>query len=106
VDKSSPAKYYRLPGAKGRVGLINPISHAFCGNCNRIRLTADGKLKPCLHSDMEIDIRKVLRDEKNTDKFHAMQQAVVEAIQAKPRNHTLNDLHSKPIKRDMYTIGG
>lgn len=105
-DKSSPAKYYRLPGAKGRVGLINPISHAFCSNCNRIRLTADGKLKPCLHSDMEIDIRKVLRDEKNTDKFQAVRQAVVEAIQAKPRKHTLNDLHNKPVKRDMYTIGG
>ncbi len=105
-DKSSPAQYYRLPGAKGRVGLINPISHAFCSSCNRIRLTADGKLKPCLHSDMEIDIRKVLRDEKNTDKFQAVREAVIEAIQAKPRKHTLNDLHNKPVKRDMYTIGG
>lgn len=106
VDKSSPAKYYKLPGSKGRVGLINPISHKFCDNCNRIRLTADGKLKPCLHSDMEIDIRAVLRDEKSPDKFQALHKAVVEAIQAKPRNHNLNDLYNKPIERDMNTIGG
>lgn len=106
VDKSSPAKYYKLSGAKGRVGLINPISHKFCDNCNRIRLTADGKLKPCLHSDKEIDIRGILRDEKADDKYQALQEAITEAIQAKPKHHTLNDLCNKPIERDMYTIGG
>lgn len=106
ADKSSPAKYYKLPGAKGMVGLINPISHKFCDNCNRIRLTADGKLKPCLHSNMEIDVREILRDEETEDKYKALQEAVAEAIQAKPKHHTLNDLCSKPIDRDMYTIGG
>lgn len=106
ADKSSPARYYKLPGAKGRVGLINPISHKFCDNCNRIRLTADGKLKPCLHSDKEIDIRGILRDVQIEDKYHALQASVSEAIQAKPKHHTLNDLCNKPIERDMYTIGG
>lgn len=106
ADKSSPAKYYKLPGAKGRVGLINPISHKFCDNCNRIRLTADGKLKPCLHSNKEIDIRGILRDRHIDDKYSALMRAVEEAIQAKPEHHTLNDLCSKPIERDMYTIGG
>ncbi len=106
ADKSSPAQYYKLPGAKGRIGLINPISHKFCDNCNRLRLTADGKLKPCLHSNMEIDVRGILRDGKQDDKYGALQEAVAEAIQAKPRHHTLNDLYNKPIERDMYTIGG
>lgn len=106
ADKSSPAKYYKLPGSKGRVGLINPISHKFCDNCNRIRLTADGKLKPCLHSNLEIDVKGILRDEKQNDKYAALQSAVTEAIRAKPKHHTLNDLCSKPIERDMNTIGG
>lgn len=106
ADKSSPARYYKLPGAKGRVGLINPISHKFCDNCNRIRLTADGKLKPCLHSNKEIDVRGILRSEKLSDKYKVLQEAVEEAIYSKPEHHTLNDLCSKPIERDMYTIGG
>jgi GTP 3',8-cyclase len=99
-DPSSPAKYYMLPGAKGKVGLINPISHAFCGNCNRIRLTADGKLKPCLHTETEIDIKEVLR------KGNGLQEAIGNAILQKPVQHNLNCEHNKPIERDMYRIGG
>lgn len=105
-DKSSPAKYYKLPGAKGKVGLINPISRNFCNNCNRMRLTADGKLKPCLHSNKEIDVRGILRDRQIDEKDAELQKAVAAAIQAKPEHHTLNDLCNKPIERDMYTIGG
>ncbi len=106
ADKSSPAKYYKLPGAKGRVGFINPISHGFCSNCNRLRLTADGKLKPCLHSDKEIDIKGILRGGDRIDKNKSLREAVSEAIQSKPEHHTLNDLCSKPVERDMYKIGG
>lgn len=105
-DKSSPAMYYKLPGAKGRVGFINPISRNFCSSCNRLRLMADGKLKPCLHSDLEIDVKGILRGLKAGDKQMALEKAVAEAIQAKPGHHTLNDLYNKPIERDMYTIGG
>ncbi|HPL52548.1 MAG TPA: GTP 3',8-cyclase MoaA [Bacillota bacterium] len=105
-DKSSPARYYRLPGALGRVGLINPISNRFCSSCNRIRLTADGKLKPCLHSDKEIDIKGVLRDSRQNDKYNALWKAVLKTIQSKPEHHTLDDLCSKPVERDMYRIGG
>jgi len=105
-DKSSPAMYYRLPGAKGKVGLINPISHQFCDNCNRIRLTADGKLKPCLHSDKEIDVKSLLRAEDSIGKEGALKQAIMEAVKVKPGHHTLNDLYNKPVARDMYTIGG
>ena len=99
-DPSSPAKYYKLPIAKGRVGLINPISHAFCGNCNRIRLTADGKLKPCLHTEAEIDIKEVL------NKGDGLQEVIKKAILQKPIQHNLNCQDNKPIERDMYRIGG
>lgn len=99
-DPSSPAKYYQLPGAKGKVGLINPISHAFCGSCNRIRLTADGKLKPCLHSEEEIDIKEVLKKGDN------LQDTIRQAILQKPIEHNLNCQDNKPIERDMYRIGG
>ncbi|MGB7605293.1 MAG: GTP 3',8-cyclase MoaA [Lutisporaceae bacterium] len=99
-DPSSPATYYKLPGAMGKVGLINPISHAFCGSCNRIRLTADGKLKPCLHSEEEIDVLNVIRSKGN------LQEAIVRAINQKPAQHSLNSKDSNPIKRDMYRIGG
>ena len=51
------SRMYRVPGWKGRVGLIDPISHRFCDRCNRIRITADGKVKPCLHSAAEFDLR-------------------------------------------------
>jgi GTP 3',8-cyclase len=99
-DPSSPAKYYKLPGARGKVGLINPISHTFCGNCNRIRLTADGKLKPCLHSEAEIDIKEVLK------KGDSLQEIIKQAILQKPIEHNLNCQDNKPIVRDMYRIGG
>lgn len=97
-DKSSPAEYYKLPEAKGSVGLINPISHRFCSNCNRIRLTADGKLKPCLHSNQEIDIKEALRSGKD------IKSVIETAINVKPRRHHINEGES--VKRDMMRIGG
>lgn len=99
-DPSSPAQYYKLAGALGKVGLINPISHAFCGSCNRIRLTADGKLKPCLHSEEELDVKEALRKGNN------IEEVIKAAIGSKPMEHGLNTLNNKPIERDMYRIGG
>ncbi len=61
-DISSPAVYYKLPDGKGKVGIINPVSCKFCQHCNRIRLTAQGKLKLCLHSNEEIDLKASLRN--------------------------------------------
>jgi cyclic pyranopterin phosphate synthase len=58
---NGPARYYRLPGADGTLGFITPISEHFCYLCNRLRLTADGQLRPCLLSDYEIDLRTPLR---------------------------------------------
>lgn len=93
------AAMYRLPGAKGRVGLIRPISCEFCDDCNKIRLTADGMLKPCLHSDVEISIRGKSRDE--------MAEIMKQAILDKPKAHdVLNASNPSRAGRDMNRIGG
>lgn len=99
-DKSAPARHYKLPGAKGRVGLINPISSHFCSSCNRIRLTADGKIKPCLHSNEEIDIRSTLRQDGD------ILPIITKAIKVKPKQHHMNEEDYTPIDREMVQIGG
>ena len=98
ADKSSPAVYYKLRNGKGRVGLINPISCKFCSNCNRMRLTADGKIKACLHSDEEIDIMKYLRQDMDISGI------LKNIIKDKPKEHNLED--GSYIKRNMMAIGG
>ncbi len=101
---NGPAKYYRLPGAKGRFGFITPISEHFCNACNRLRLTADGKLKPCLLSDQEIDIKTPLRTGA-TDELLA--ELFYKAIQAKPVSHNLCHISGNPeFHRKMSQIGG
>lgn len=90
------ASCWRLPGAAGTVGLITPMSHAFCGGCDRIRITADGRLKPCLHSDEEISLRGL----KGTDLTEAVQQG----ISRKPMGHHLQT--GSDTGRDMNEIGG
>ncbi len=93
------AKLYRLPGAKGNIGLISPISAHFCGECNRIRLTADGKLKPCLHSGDEYSIRGMNREE--------MKAAFEQAIWNKPAWHgDLDAVNRSRAGRNMNEIGG
>lgn len=99
-DQGSPARYFKLPRGKGRVGLINPVSNHFCGACNRLRITADGKIKPCLHSNAEIDIRKLLAAGKT------LEDILADAILQKPARHKLNDPKFKPVERNMYQIGG
>jgi cyclic pyranopterin phosphate synthase len=97
-DKSSPAHYYKLPNAIGKVGIINPISCKFCDKCNRIRITADGKIKSCLHSDDEVDLKPCLGDKLK------IKNAVEYAIYNKQKEHHLEDKES--IHRDMVRIGG
>ncbi len=82
-DPSSPAVYYKLPNGKGKIGLINPVSCKFCKNCNRVRLTSQGKLKLCLHSDVEIDLREALR------RGQAIEKIIMDAIYKKPESHKL-----------------
>ena len=93
------AKLYRLPGAKGNIGLVSPISAHFCGECNRLRLTADGKLKPCLHSADEYSIKGL--------DFAGMKAVMEEAIWNKPAWHgDLDALHRSQAGRNMNQIGG
>lgn len=98
-EKSSPAEYYRLPGAKGRIGLINPISKHFCKECNRIRVTTDGKIKPCLHSNQEIDILALRK------KGMTYEEILLKAIEEKPEKHHINE-NEKQLLRNMNEIGG
>lgn len=97
-EKSSPALYYRLPGAKGKVGIINPISCKFCKDCNRVRLTSTGMLKLCLHSNREIDLKEHLRDKAD------LSQIIRDAIYTKEEEHHLED--KEYITRNMNQIGG
>ena len=92
---------YRLPGARGKVGLISAISNHFCATCNKIRLTSDGKIKPCLHSNEEIDMKEVLR----TGTDEEVVEALAETVGHKVEHHLLND-GAAPIIRDMNKIGG
>jgi cyclic pyranopterin phosphate synthase len=99
---SGPARYYRLPGAEGTLGFITPISEHFCYKCNRLRLTADGQLRPCLLSDQEIDLRTPLREGADADEIQAL---IVEGINRKPMRHHLQE-HVRPEERAMSEIGG
>ena len=91
------ADTYRVPGYKGTFGLISPISNCFCKTCNRIRLTSDGKLKPCLHSKAEINLRGL--------KGKVLERVFTESIFQKPQSHHLEKGKSESL-RDMNKIGG
>lgn len=96
---SGPARLYSLPGALGAVGFISPIGEHFCQNCNRLRLTADGHLRPCLLSDIEVPILQALRAEEDLLPFFE------KAISLKPEGHELAR-HHNPQSRCMRQIGG
>ena len=97
IESSGVARRYRLPGAAGTIGLISPMSHDFCADCRRIRVTADGKLKGCLHSREEIDLRG-LQD-------WQLQNAIRQGITQKPQRHHLAERKSD-TPRNMNQIGG
>lgn len=93
-----PARYFEFPGAKGTVGFISPLSRHFCAECNRLRVTADGKVRPCLFSDTEYDVRTALREGDD----EAVHGVLLEALGAKPDEH-----HDKVgTDRKMSQIGG
>jgi cyclic pyranopterin phosphate synthase len=99
---SGPARYYCLPGAQGTVGFIAPISEHFCHQCNRLRLTADGKLRPCLLSDYEVDLRTPLRRGASVEEIKAL---IIQGIHNKPERHHLSK-RVIPQGRAMSEIGG
>jgi len=102
LSGNGPAKYFRLPDSRGTIGFISPVTEHICVRCNRLRLTADGKLRPCLLSDEEIDLRELLRRGASSEQIcHLIQEAVA----AKPQGHQLaKGISSK--KQAMAQIGG
>jgi cyclic pyranopterin phosphate synthase len=104
---NGPAKYYTAPGFTGKIGLINAVTGGFCECCNRLRLTSDGLLKPCLSSDIALDIRSLLR-------FGASDYELAEAVKAlavrKPAGHSFSavygDEREKHGHKAMFRIGG
>lgn len=104
ANSNGPARYFRFPTAVGKIGFINPLSHHFCGTCNRLRLTADGKLRTCLFSEREVDLRKLLR---TGVEDQGIQAVIRQAIQEKPQKHALEDpVFRKCLNRPMGAIGG
>ncbi len=99
---NGPAKYYRLLGAKGTIGFITPMTEHFCHTCNRLRLTSNGQLRPCLLDDDEVDLKEVLRNEANTDE---LKQLIQQAVAIKQKRHHLNEGLAPP-GRPMRQIGG
>ncbi len=127
VVGAGPAEYYRLPGARGAIGFISPISEHFCHTCNRIRLSADGKINPCLGSLSEVDLKPTLRSvvvgeearreqdgevkrepkrelEKELEK--ELERQLRRAVLAKPRRHQMVELNADARGRRMSGIGG
>jgi GTP 3',8-cyclase len=98
-----PARRYRIEGALGEIGLIGAVSDHFCRDCNRLRLTPDGRIRLCLFSDEEIDVRDILRrggsDDELREKFNA-------ALKAKPERHHIRTHQFKKCQRNMSAIGG
>jgi cyclic pyranopterin phosphate synthase len=93
---NGPAKYYRLMGAEGTIGFVSPLTDPyFCSRCNRMRLTPEGKLRPCLLMDNEVDLRGVLHSKEE------LKRLILRAVSSKPEHHP-----TSPLRRKMAQIGG
>ena len=99
-----PARRWAYTGARGEVGLISPISDHFCPNCNRLRLTSDGKLRTCIFSDQETDLRRPMRQGTSDDE---LEMIIRGAIASKPKEHLLQSQATpQRCQRQMSKIGG
>jgi GTP 3',8-cyclase len=99
VRGNGPARYFRFDGAAGRIGLITPMSHTYCESCNRVRLTADGRLRTCLFGNHEIDLRTPLRDDIPLEPFFR------DALAHKPKEHELLQMRVGGL-RALSQVGG
>lgn len=96
---NGPARYYRLSGARGTVGVITPMTHTYCGSCNRVRLTADGRLRTCLYGDHEVNLRDPLRAGESLVPLY------VQALANKPKEHELLQMRVGGL-RALSQVGG
>jgi cyclic pyranopterin phosphate synthase len=103
-ESNGPALYFQYEGAPGKIGIISPVSGHFCPSCNRLRITADGKLRTCLFSKVETDLRQPLREGSSGERIV---EIIRRAIGRKPEKHDLNSVvFRKCISRPMFSIGG
>jgi len=103
IRKSGPARYFRFDGAAGVIGFINAISHQFCSECNRLRLTSDGKLRPCLFSETEIDLKTPLRSGADDPEIERLIRL---SIEIKPTGHNITCEGNLNYLIPMSGIGG
>ena len=104
MQTSGPARLCSLPGAKGKIGFIAPVSWHFCGSCNRLRLTADGNIRTCLFSETEIDVKTPLRSGATK---RELVELLRETVKTKPRRHHLGQAKREGHqRRAMHAIGG
>lgn len=96
---NGPARYFQFAGAKGTIGLITPLSHTYCASCNRVRLTADGRLRTCLFGNHEVDLRTPLRDGLPLEPFFRA------ALAGKPKEHELLQMRVGGL-RSLSQVGG
>lgn len=112
LRKSGPARYFRLEGASGVIGFISPLSNHFCAECSRLRLTADGKLRPCLFSETEVDLKSALRNDASDAEIERL---IRFSIEIKPEGHHIRIQNAefrravsarRGATRPMSRIGG
>ncbi|MFP3879964.1 MAG: GTP 3',8-cyclase MoaA [Dehalococcoidia bacterium] len=104
VTGNGPAAYYRLAGARGTIGFVSPLTEtSFCSRCNRMRLTPDGKLRPCLLGEDEIDLKTPLR---NNASVEEIKRLILQAVASKPERHHLEAHGVSLVNRKMSQIGG
>jgi cyclic pyranopterin phosphate synthase len=103
ISGNGPARYYRLPGASGTIGFISPITEPFCSDCNRLRLTSNGRLCPCLLSDEGVDLKQPLRSEVSSEEIKRL---ISKTVALKSERHHLCEDVPISIKRRMSQAGG
>ena len=103
AKNSGPAELYSLKGGKGGIGFISPLSHSFCSECNRLRITADGRLRLCLFSDREVLLRDMLRGQITDQELAGF---LLEAVARKPARYLVQEQNLPSCRRQMSSIGG
>ena len=105
VRKNGPARYFKLDGALGVIGFISALTHNFCGDCYRLRITADGRLRPCLFSETEIDLKPALR-QSSLDREGEIERLLYLSINVKPEGHNVHKRDDLNSLKHMSRIGG
>lgn len=103
IDTDGPTTRFRFEGAPGEIGFISPLTHHFCDTCNRLRLTAEGHIRPCLFSDREVDIKTPLREGIDDE---GLKRIFMKAAMEKPHGHRLSSAHPVTLAGKMSAIGG